>query len=595
MAAVALIAVALLVFAAGLDVFRARAPHASPAVARFEIPAPPGTVFNPSASHPAVSPDGRAIAFLASRDGEESRIWVRRLDATVAHELPGTAAGFAPFWSPDSRFVAFFAKGALKKVGVSGEPVQVLCDVPTRVTLSGNWHANGVILFTGADGIYRTSANGGAATRVTAIRSDLGENAHSLPQFLPDGRHFVYNARLTAEGTFENWVVLRSLDVADDRRLFSAGSQALFAGPDELLFVRNGALYVQRLDPAHLAPAGDPKIIGTAGPVGENPSTPRGMFGVSVDPANAVLAYLTVPAAEFAWFDRRGVPLGRFGEIGDRTPAISHDGRHVAVSRLDAARGTRTIWILDVNHPDVASQVSNGRWDGCPAWAPDDEAIVFASGPPGGQEIVEKNVGATASASRAIAQHVKGCPLEWSSDGAYVLYNSGNAVPAAAAALWLLPVGQADPPRSIDGTTPDGPRGAQGRVSPNGRWLAFEGDGAAGREIYVRALSGSPGRRWQVSTQGGIEPQWSADGRELFFVGRDKRLMSAPVSTDGAFQVGTPAPLFLTNLDANGIPITGRNQYVVTPNGEHFLMKYTPPDAPSAAITVVLNWRELPR
>src|ERR1051326_4022360 len=129
MAAVALIAVALLVFAAGLDVFRARAPHASPAVARFEIPAPAGTVFNPSASHPAVSPDGRAIAFLASRGREESRIWVRRLDATGAHELPGTAAGFSPFWSPDSRFVAFFAKGALKKVGVSGEPVQVLCDV----------------------------------------------------------------------------------------------------------------------------------------------------------------------------------------------------------------------------------------------------------------------------------------------------------------------------------------------------------------------------------------------------------------------------------------------------------------------------------
>src|SRR3954454_20118744 len=186
---------ALLIIAGVMGVVRARLPPPGAPLTRFEMAAPPGTVLNSSASHPAVSPDGRTIAFLAGRAGEESRIWVRPLDALTARELPGTAGAFAPFWSPDSHFVAFFTKGLLKKVGVSGEPPQVLCEASMSTVPSGSWHSNGVILFSRPDGIYRTTANGGGATRLTTINSHLGETAHVLPQFLPDGRHFLYTSR----------------------------------------------------------------------------------------------------------------------------------------------------------------------------------------------------------------------------------------------------------------------------------------------------------------------------------------------------------------------------------------------------------------
>src|SRR3954469_9407430 len=252
---------ALLIVGAVIGVVRARpAPPGAP-LTRFEMAAPPGTVLNSSASHPAVSPDGRTIAFLAGRAGEESGLWGRPLDALTARELPGTAGAFAPFWSPDSHFVAFFTKGLLKKVGVSGEPPQVLCEASMSTVPSGSWHSNGVILFSRPDGIYRTSANGGGATRLTTINSHLGETAHVLPQFLPDGRHFLYTSRQGAEGSYESWIVLRSLAGADDRRLFSATSQAAYAGGDELLFLRSGALQVQHFDLIRLAIKGDPVMI----------------------------------------------------------------------------------------------------------------------------------------------------------------------------------------------------------------------------------------------------------------------------------------------------------------------------------------------
>ena len=560
-------------------------------VTRFEIANPPGTVFNPSASYPAVSPDGRMIAFLASREAEESRIWVRPLDAVVARELPGTVGAFGPFWSPDSRFVAFFAKGVLKKVGVSGEPPQVLCEVATPGALSGSWNSNGVILFPRADGIYRTSASGERASRVTTVRPHLGETAHTLPQFLPDGRHFLYTSRLAAEGSLESWIVLRSLDVADDRRLFSAESQVVYAGGDELLFLRNGALYTHRFDIGRLTITGDPVIVAGLDSIGANPATPRGMFGASHDMANAVLAYRAAPAAELAWFDRRGAPLGRLGEIVDRSPAISHDGKRVAVTRVDNVGGTRAIWILDVEHPGVVSRLTNGRWDSCPAWSPDDSTIAFAGGGPYADEIFEKAVAADAAA-RVGPQHAYGCPIEWSGDGRYVLYSAVANARSRANGLWLLPIERPDPTRPLDVTTPAGPRGAQGRLSPNGRWLAYETDGFGGREISVRAFPDGA-VTWQVSTNGGIEPQWSADGRELFFLASDRKLMSVRVRTDGDFQAGAPIPLFQTELDARGIPINGRNQYVVSPDGQRFLLKQARADAPPPAITVVMNWRAL--
>jgi serine/threonine-protein kinase len=182
--------------------------------------------------------------------------------------------------------------------------------------------------------------------------------------------------------------------------------------------------------------------------------------------------------------------------------------------------------------------------------------------------------------------------MQWSNDGRYLLYASDANARSTASRLWLLRMGGTDAPRPLDGTAPAGPRGAQGRLSPNGRWLAYEADGSGKREILVRPFP-EGARTWQVSTNGGIEPQWSADGKELFFLAFDRKLMSVPVTTEGDFRPGVPGALFQTALDAYGIPISGHNQYVVSPDGQRFLLRQARTDAPPPAITVVMNWRAL--
>jgi hypothetical protein len=273
-----------------IAVLRRPPPPSTPAVYRFVVDSPGGTRFSASASFLAVSPDGRWLAFLASRAGEESRLWVRALDSLNAREVTGTEGALGPFWSPDSRFLAFFANGTLKKVGIFGGSPVALCEGASGGSLSGSWHRNGTILFTHRKGIYRISAEGGAATPVTALDQIRGELEHSLPQFLPDGRHFLYITRVSMGASFESWIVLRSLDAADDRRLLTTGSQAIVEGEDSLMFLRDGTLVVQPFDMGRLQTTGDPMPVPGAERVGFNPAGPRGMFSTSL---NGVLAYRT--------------------------------------------------------------------------------------------------------------------------------------------------------------------------------------------------------------------------------------------------------------------------------------------------------------
>jgi DNA-binding winged helix-turn-helix (wHTH) protein/Tol biopolymer transport system component len=555
---------------------------------RFEVAAPPDTRFSVSASFPAISPDGRLLAFLAARAGEETRLWVRPLASARAHEMPGSAGALAPFWSPDSRFVGFFAHGSMKKVGVSGDAPESLCECVSRDALSGSWHGND-ILFTRPEGIYRISAAGGVATRVTAPNPGRAETAHVLPEFLPDGRHFLYTTRVATEGSFESWIMVRSLDVPDDRRLLSTESQALYAD-GHILFVRDGQLLAQRFDASHLQALGDPVPITGAERIAINPSSPRGMFSVSRQARPPVLAYRDAPVAQLSWFDRGGNPLGAIGEPDDRNPAISHDGRRVAVSRQDATHRTRAIWILDVSRPGMASEVTKGGWDSCPVWSPDDGSIVFARGSPSEAQIYARTLSGTAAAL-PFGQRLQGCPLDWSRDGRTLLYAASRTAASSAEGLWLTAVPPSQPPTVLGDTAPTGPRGARGRISPNGRWLAYEADSGGRRDIYVRPFPAAAGPKWKVSSQGGIEPQWRGDGAELFYLGSDKNLMTVPVVTDRAFQSGSPTVLFMTDLDPLGTPIVGRNQYVATPDGQRFLLSQPSRSAPSLPIIVVLEWQ----
>ena len=574
-----------------------RAPTVAPVLIRFIVAAPEGTTFSPSASFLAVSPDGRQLAFLAGRPGEEMRLWVRSLDSLTARELSGTDGALSPFWSPDSRSLGFFAEGRLKTVTLLGEPPRILCDVQPAVAPSAAWSRDGVILFSQGNTIFRIAAAGGLSSRVTSIDLSRDETAHLLPQFLPDGRHFIYVARGRVEGSRESWIVLGSIEGSEHRPLIRASSQAVYADPGYLVFLADGALLAQPFDAAHRQLQGSPMSVADAGDVGVNPATPRGMFSVS---PSGILAYRSATARELSWFDRTGRSHGRIGAAGrDSEPALSPDGRHVAVSRYDPTTSTRNIWILDLGRGSaewpLTSQLS---WATCPLWSPDGARIVFTSqAVADGGQVYEKRVNGTADA-QALPQHAAGCPLDWSRDG-HLLYGKARASGSSERDdLWFVSDTGDGVPKPVTGpqlTHARGPSGLAGskpwaRVSPNGRWMAYASDMSGRNEIYVRSFPTGDIGPWQISARGGIEPQWRADGRELFFIAADRQLMAVPVATSGRFRPGAPHALFLTDLDPNGLGISGRNQYVASPSGEQFLINELRPGAPSPSVTVLLNW-----
>jgi Tol biopolymer transport system component len=312
------------------------------------------------------------------------------------------------------------------------------------------------------------------------------------------------------------------------------------------------------------------------------------MFSVS----QTVLAYRTSPIAELGWFDRSGSPAGWIGAAGfDRGPALSHDGRRLTVSRYDPPTATRNLWILEVGRGGVASRVTSGTaWETCPVWSPDDTSIIFARGAPHDGELYEKNFN-RATEERALPQHLRGCPLDWSRDGRYLLYRASGGLGSLGSGLWLVPVASGGEPKALDGTWSSGSRTSEARISPDGRWLTYVADTTGRPEIYVRSVPNGADGTWQVSAQGGIEPQWRGDGRELFFLGANQKLMAVPVMIDGAFRSGTPVALFSTDLDPNGLPITGRNQYLATADGQRFLINQPRRDAGPTPVTVLINWR----
>ena len=580
-----LVLAAIMVAAATGIYVRDTASHARTPV-RFLVNPPEGTTFSRSASFLAVSPDGRYLAFLAFRPGQESRLWIRPLGSLIPRELIGTDGALGPFWSPDSRFLAFFAKGSLKKIALLGEPPEVLCPALSVDAVSGTWHSGGVVLFSQPSGIYRTSSSGGGATPVTSVDVKRGELAHVLPQFLPDGRHFVYTARVDAEGSFESWIVLRSIDSADDRRLFAARSQVLLVDGDDLLYVRDGGLLAQPFDAARLQLRGDPRTVSDVEHVGVNPASPRGMFSAS---KTGVLAYRASIPSELSWFDRAGSARGSLAAAGvDRDLALSHNGLRLAVSRYDPTAASRDIWILDLLRGEAASRLTSRLvWDSCPVWSPDDSSIVFSRGAPNHAVLYEKS--ATAAEERVLPHLPAGCAQEWTRDGRLLYWSPGTS--GSSRGLWLLQLSGGGAPEPLSGNWLAGPGGPQARISPNGRWLAFVGDLTGRREIYVRSLSGGDSPSWQVSSHGGIEPHWRSDGRELFFLGADKILMAVPVSTEGRFHADTPSALFVTQMDPGGLPIVGGSQFAVTLDGQRFLINQLRRDA-APPVTVVLNWRE---
>jgi eukaryotic-like serine/threonine-protein kinase len=567
--------------------FMSRAPVASPAV-RFTIGEPTGATFagGPAFAPGAViSPDGRQVVFMATQKGAPSNLlWVRSLDTTESRPLTGTEGATLPFWSPDSKSVAFFAQGKLRKIDVTGGPPQTLCDAPAGE--GGTWNRDGVILFApAANGpLSRVSSAGGRPTDVTKLSAADKEISHRWPEFLPDGRHFMF---LSRPG---NVLHLGSLDSAEVMGIAATSSHAVYA-KGYLLFVREETLVAQPFDVSRL------QTIGEAVPVAEdvrvNSANGRAAFSAS---PTGVLVYRTggnaIPV-QLTWFDRAGKQIQKIGEPQDiRGMDLSPDGQRVVVHLHEQVGPTRGggLWMLDTVRGTKLRFTFTDAHDLAPRWSPDGSRVVFASNRSGGPlNLYVKSAGGVTPEEPLLKSDSANGVSSWSRDGQFVVYDS--LAGKAFTDVWLLPMtGQR---KSLPFLTTPANEG-QAEFSPDGRWIAYTSNESGRPDIYVQPYPATGGK-WLVSTGGGVEPHWRADGKELYYVSDpgNQRLVAVDVKTEGAmFQEGVPKTLFPVigiNAFAPG-PAFSSGSYAASADGQKFLVAIRSAAQNADPLTVVLNW-----
>ena len=579
---------------------------AIPAVRHLRETPPPETrveIVTPATDRPtsfALSPDGRQIAFVESGNGE-SRLWLRPLATTTAQALNGTEGARYPFWSPDGRSVAYFTENALRRLdlggGVGGVP-ETLASVVNGS--GGTWSADGVILFASnvsATPLMRVPANGGAVAAVAALGPQ--QAAHLAPELLPDGRRFVFYVR-GAPATAG--IYLGALDGSATTRLTAADGGGTYLSADQtspaqrassgwLLWVRAGTLVAQRLDVAKGALTGEQVTLADGVAVDA-----RSRIAVSVA-ATGLVAYRTGGGnhRQLTWMDRSGTVRGTIGDPDGSlsNPRVSPDGRRVAVQRT--VQGNEDIWLLD------GARTSRFTFDPAvefrPVWSPDGTRIAFMSNRTGGGDLYQKLTSGAGAEERIVTSDQIKNAYSWSADGRFLLYNSSD--PQTNTDLWVVPMAGDHTP-SVFLKTPF--REVMGVFSPDGRRVAYGSNESGRQEIYVRPFvppsrdasadraKGAAGAQWQVSTTGGAFPVWRPDGKELYYLNPAGAMMAAPITITGAaVEPGTPVVLFSTRIAGGGVEAQQGRQYDVAPDGR-FLINTVPRDAPTAPITLLMNW-----
>ena len=555
---------------------RAFRPVTEPPEMRVDITTPPST--NPAWL--AIAPDGQKLVFEANTEG--SRLWVRSLGSTVARPLPGTEGASYPFWSPDSRSVGFFADGKLKRTDIDGGYVQNLATATTG--RGGTWNRDGVILFAPSGNnrpIYRISATGGEPVAVTQLDPPR-QTAHHSPQFLPDGTHFFFYV----SGEQLRSVYLGQLDSAETRRLFDADTGAVYASSGQLLFVRQGTLFAQNFDLKRLAMAREPFAITepVAGVQGA-----QYVAAVSSSTAGPIVYRTdTESDRQSGWFDRSGKLIEAVGNLdnsSDSDPALSPDGRRLAIART--VNGNKDIWLLEMGRGILSRFTFDPATEARPVWSPDGSQIVFYSNRKGAFDLYQKSSAGTEDEQLLLESPATKVPLDWSADGRFLLYRNDD--PQTASDLWVLPMtgtGERKPFAVVKTDFQD----RDGQFSPDTKWIAYQSNESGRFEIYIQPFPG-PGPKTQISASGGIQVRWRHDGKELFYVSLDDRLMAVPIKFargGGTFETGVPAALFATHIGGSGQQ--SRQQYIVSADGQRFLMNTVTNQSPSP-ITLILNWK----
>jgi serine/threonine protein kinase len=541
--------------------------------ARFSILPPDKTNFSEISF--ALSPDGRMLAFCAADANGKTQLFLRPLNSFDAQPLSGTQGAALPFWSPDGRSIAFYSDSKLKRIDISGGSVQTLCAAENAG--GGTWNSAGDLIISPSGGeLYRLSANGGVPTPLTTLDKSRGEQSHWLPQFLPDGQHFLYYASCRQAG--QSGIYVSSLTDKTVRLVLSTDHNALYAS-GHLLLVKDGALMGQTFDSRAMKLSGEPFLIA---------EQVRSFFLIPHLTAsqNGILAYQSGGAKtpQLVWFDRNGKQLGTVGEAADfSNPSLAPDENRIAVCIRDPQTKMRDIWLFDLTRGAKSRFTFDPAEDLNPVWSTDGSRIYFSSSRKGPRDLYQKRVNAAEEEEIFYASAEIKNVEDISPDGRFLLYNTNPSTPNNTSRndLWLLPLeGERVPKPFLKLQFNED----QADISPDGRLVVYRSDESGTEEIYVATFP-QIGGKWQVSSGGGDEPRWRRDGKELYFTVRDRKLMAAEVKTNsGSVEIGVPTLLFETQLSN-----LGRNRYVVTGNGQKFLVSARL-DETVVPINVVLNW-----
>jgi WD40 repeat protein len=512
----------------------------------------------------ALSPDGRQFVFLG-RDGNRPALWLRALNSDISRPLAGTDGGRHLFWSHDSRSVGFFANGQLKRVDLADGLVRSLASAPNGA--GGAWNSDGTILFTRsfAGPIYKIPAGGGEAAAVTRT-APPAHSGHVFPEFLPDGRRFVFFAFGSSDG---GGVYLGSLDSQDVRRIAAADAAAVFVPPDRLLLARGDALMSQRVNLESFEPFGESVTVAPNVYI----DSINGKAAVSASRVGPIAYRASAPERELVWLNRSGVRTGPAGEAHVAGPvmSLSPDGQHVAVVRR--VEGNSDIWTLDLDRGALRRITSHAAHEAGPVWSPDSSQLAFRSDRKSGvTDLYVKKLNGPPE-TLLIESTTDKVVTDWSPDGKWIAYT--NIDSKTGRDLWAWPLTGDRKPIAI-ATGPASELNA--RFSPDGRWLVFQSNESSRFEIYAQPFPG-PGERQQISTEGGANPQWRRDGRELYY--RSERyVLAVPVTaTPDTLKVGMSVRLFET---------PGGGDIEPSPDGQRFLMN-SAAESPSL-VTILVNW-----
>ncbi len=502
-------------------------------------------------------------------------MWVRELAGLAAQPLADTEGAAGPFWSPDSRFIAFSAGGKLKKIDASGGPTLSLCD--TNTGLPGSWGRGDVILFSpeAYRPLSRVAAAGGTPAIATTLDTRSGELWHGHPFFLPDGRHFLY----AAGGKPTSGVYVGSLDSPDRTRLLDSFANAQYAA-GFLVFPRAGTLMAQPFDATGLTLSG--QAMAVAEQVNFSPGVPpTGTLAAFTVSATGVLVFEALMTSRLVWFDRAGRQTGTLGDAARHGSGVhlSPDGRQASVVVTDS-REAANVWLFDVARGvrtplTVSGVVSTAVAPGS-IWSPDGHRVVFASTQKGPRDLFQKASNGAGPENVLLADDANKYPESWSPDGRFLLYM--RWAKGSTPDIWVLPLfGDRKPYGFIEAPFFE----LASQFSPDGRWVAYNSNESGRSEVYVVPFPG-PGGKVRISTGGGDSARWRRDGKEIFYLAGNT-LMAAGVTANGSrLAVGAVQRLF-------DVPTAdGYWPYDVSPDGQRFLVNML--EGAVAPLTIVVNW-----